>query len=203
MILGTWKSLCLLAMLMLVGCATKNVNQGVDPGQMVDTGLVFASVSTSVESGFGPVALFYFTEGGYVESREEHIPGATLKPSELEEDSGRLVVLEMPVGPNSLRYWQLTHGMARYTPAQPVPEIKFTVESGKALYLGNLHMNVDMGSNFLNQPVVGDLLPEIRDRSERDLAMFKSRYSRVSDADIIAKQPFLGVWLPQNPFLAP
>jgi hypothetical protein len=198
----TWKSFTLLALFTLAGCAAKNVDQSINPSQLTDTGLVFASLSTSNEYRYGPIATFRLDRGGIIKSREEHIPGATLKPSELQDDYGRLVVLELPAGDNSLRYWLVTHGVTQYHPVEEVPAIGFTVEPGKAVYLGNLHINVRMGKNFVNQPVIGDLLPEIRDRSQRDLEMFRARYPNVAEADIIPKQPFIGVWSRSNPFLA-
>lgn len=199
----SWKCFSLLAMLVLAGCATPNVDQNVAPSQLANTGLVFASVSTSVEYRFGPIALFNFKKGGIAKSREEHIPGATLKPSELQEDYGRLVVLEMPAGANSLQRWHVAHGTTHYTPRQDFPEINFMVEPGKALYLGNLHVHVRMGRNFVNQPVIGDLVPEIRDFSDRDVAMLKSRYPNIGDNEIILEQPFLGLWSPTTASTAP
>lgn len=198
----TWTFFTLLALFTLAGCAAKNVDQSINPSQLIDTGLVFASLSTSNEYRHGPIATFRLKQGGIIKSREEHIPGATLKPSELQDDYGRLVVLELPAGENSLTYWMVTHGVTQYSPVEDVPQIGFTVEPGKALYLGNLHINVRMGKNFINQPVIGDLLPEIRDRGQRDLEMFKRRYPNVDDADIIPSQPFIGVWSQTNPFLA-
>lgn len=198
MIRITWKYLALLAILLLAGCAAKNANQGLDPSQLSKTGLVFASLSTGAEGGDAPIATFSFSQGGFVNSRQEQIAGLNLKPSELEGDFGRLIAVELPVGPNSLTYWSLTHGVTQYSSAKPVPEIKFIVEPGKALYLGNLHVHVEMAENVLGQPVINNLLPEIRDRSERDVALFKSRYPLVGDANILLKQPFLGEWSQDN-----
>ncbi len=197
----TWKCIALLATLMLAGCAARNADQSLDPGELVGTGLVFASVSTSSEGGDGPVATFRFSKGGFVKSREEQIAGRNLKPSELQEDFGRLIVLELPAGANSLKSWMLTNGAAQYLSSQDFPEISFTVEPGKALYLGNLHMNILMGRNAVNMPVIADLLAEIRGRGERDIALFRSRYPRVANGDIIATQPFLGEWSEDNSVL--
>lgn len=199
----TWKCFLLLAMLLLASCAAKNVNQNVDLTRLTGTGLVFASVSTSPEGGEGPIATFRFKRGGFVKSREEQTTGRHLKPSELDGDYGRLIIVELPVGANSLKSWMLTDGAAQYIPASRVPEIAFIVEPGKALYLGNLHMNLTMAANDMNEQAISDLLPEIRDRRERDLVLFKSRYPQVAETDIIARQPFLGTWSQKNVALSP
>ncbi len=198
----TWKYFALLAMLAVSGCATKNADQDLDPSKLSETGLVFASLSTGPEGGNRPIATFGFNRGGFVNSREEQISGPQLKPSEFEDDFGRLIALELPAGPNSLTYWSLTYGVTQYSPAKSVPEITFTVEPGKVLYLGNLHVNVEIVEDERNQRVISRLLPEIRDRRERDVALFKSRYPLVVDADILLTQPFLGEWSQGIPLLS-
>lgn len=190
----TWKYVAVLAMITLGGCAARNADENLDPKQLSRTGVVFASVSTAPEGGNGPVATFHLDRGGFVKSREEQIAGQNLKPSELNDDFGRLIVLELPAGANSLKSWMLTYGAAQYAPSRPVSVIHFTVLPGKALYLGNLHMHIRMSRNVFDAPVIGDLQPEIRDRGERDVVLFKSRYPRVGDGEIVAQPPFLGQW---------
>ncbi len=199
----TWKCLTLLALFILAGCAAKNVDQSINTSQLTETGLVYASLSTSDEYLYGPIATFRLKQGGIIKSREEDNPLlGTLKPSELQDDYGRLVVLELPAGKNSLNHWVVTHGTTQYFSKEDVPEMVFTVEPGKAVYLGNLHIHTSLGKNFIGHQIIVDLLPEIRDRSQRDLEMFRARYPNVAEADIIAKQPFVGVWSQSNPLLA-
>jgi hypothetical protein len=51
----TWKYFTLLA---LAGCAAKNADRSIHPSQLTDSGLVFASLSTSDEYLYGPIATF-------------------------------------------------------------------------------------------------------------------------------------------------
>lgn len=199
----TWKCLTLLALVILTGCAAKNVDMSINPSQLTETGLVYASLSTSDEYLYGPIATFRFDRGGIIKSREEDNPLiGSLKPSELQDDFGRLVVLELPAGKNSLEYWVVTHGTTQYHSVEDVPKIGFTVEPGKAVYLGNLHIQTTLGPGLFGHKAIVDLLPEIRDRSQRDLEMFRTRYPNVAEADIVTRQPFVGVWSRSNPLLA-
>ena len=94
----TWKCSTLLAFIALTGCAAKNADMSINTSQLTETGLVYASLSTSDEYMYGPIATVRFERGGIIKAREEDNPiVGSLKPSELQDDYGRLVVLELPL----------------------------------------------------------------------------------------------------------
>lgn len=85
---------------------------------------------------------------------------------------GRLVTLELPAG-NYEIYWLSDPHNVRTARAFSIP---FQVFPNKATYFGNVHIKVPDRTQFK---------PSVTDKSERDLQLFFSRYTKIRKTELV------------------
>ncbi|HHC7316108.1 TPA: hypothetical protein ACN3ZO_003779 [Vibrio cholerae] len=88
------------------------------------------------------------------------------------KEKGRLVILELPQGKYDI--FRLVAPLQ--VSSKDRFSIPFEVTSGKVAYLGNVHISIPDQENFTYV---------LRDKSERDLEMLFSRYTKISKDDLI------------------
>lgn len=174
--------LCLLA---LTGCATRNLplDRALDPAG--PNGVVMGSITYT---GAFPAAysVFYRPIGraaapAKFSSGEAVMQVARAAPNEFvdHELKGNLFVAELPPGEYEVFNWQVATGRT-HASAVDAFSLRFTVAPGRVTYLGNFafaqlrNISVEVG--------VAEVVH--RDAIERDLSVFRSRYTRLADAPV-------------------
>jgi len=76
------------------------------------------------------------------------------------------------------------------------PDAEFSIESGKATYVGDIHMEIRSGANLIGIQVIADAIPSVRDRRERDIPMIVTEFPMVKEDmiryEILDNQDFNG-----------
>lgn len=104
--------------------------------------------------------------GGKDNSPDPRFPG----------ENGNLFVFELPVGDHQIDHWWAREAYTTISPEAQVMPLKFTVNEGEILYLGNIHMALTFGKNVLGAPVTTSVLPEVRRHFERDRELLLAAY---------------------------
>lgn len=84
--------------------------------------------------------------------------------------TGGTFAVALPAGDYKIQAWDVRQGQRSRSSSAPI-DIAFSVERGRATYLGNLH--------FSKQLVVS-----LRDRSSRDMAVLQTRYEALKSAPL-------------------
>lgn len=183
--------------LVLSGCATKSVDTSFAFTPETETGLIVGSASSDKKdtSWYDGLVKFYYIKtsevgqlasknAGYVYALPPTLPLGTPGPSEFSDSDGSVFAIALAPGDYILSRWEIEVGAyAIIYPVEPVP-LPFTVEKGKATYIGNLHMFFRTGRNIIGLPSIDDGRPVISDRSERDIPMLLKRYPNLKREEI-------------------
>ena len=89
---------------------------------------------------------------------------------------GHVFIVSLPAGQYYIAKWDANSGSLMYGPRawKPVP---FTVQAGRATYVGNIHFGVLLGPDtFLGKHSLIALGPVLDDQSARDIRMLQQRY---------------------------
>lgn len=162
--------LLLLLALALAGCA--NVPSDYKFSESNDEGLIVGSIT--YDSSIGLYSLAVVPPAGTKLPRINvgyamWPPLGPLTDDALKARGGTFAVA-VPAGTYQVVGWQITQGYKITRPTRPV-SIPFTVEKGKASYVGNLHFDEDWKV-------------ALRDRSERDWPVLMSRYDSLKAAPL-------------------
>jgi len=109
---------------------------------------------------------------------------------------GRIFVLELPAGKHQIDQWAIEQGKLSFLyPKQPPPPLEFKVAAGEIHYLGNFHMQMEAGKNWVGMtiPVAG--YPTIKDMNERDVDMFRERYPQFANRPVRVDVLATDVWV--------
>ena len=200
----------LLFVFLLAGCASR-------PDQPQENGLLVVSVTQQVN---GPLDPPHYTQGPnpVADFRLQRPDGRSrwLTPvgwwravripwdGNPGGGTGRLYVLPLPPGEYAIDAWSVVYrNVLRQTglPASPPPPLRFNIQPGQIRYIGNLHMEIDMGGEFADPYNVVALWPKLRDEQLRDLALLASKKPEAAKAAEIDLLP-LGDWgIPVTPSL--
>lgn len=176
-----WLGVIAALALVLSGCAAKSVSKDFTFDATKNEGIVVVAVSHELSGGRAGRGLFYInggqmeTNGHMLASLVEVVPGIA-GGSDFQESYGKLFVLSLPAGKHAFTSWQFTNGGGvGITPRAGLKPLEFQVVAGEIKYLGNLHLNLQMGK-VLGMGIVNDGYPEVRDQRTLDLALFDAKY---------------------------
>jgi hypothetical protein len=187
------------ALFSLVGCATKSIPNNFSFNNQRNEGVVVFSVSHDSLGPQGTKAIFYLDHNKGIDnplfySTDETILGI-IKDSEFPDSHGHLIVLAIPSGQHAIDYWQITNGTGlRILPKEnPVP-LTFEVTAGDIIYIGNLHAALHIAKNIFGITITANGFPVIKDQSQRDIAVFESKYPQFKGKTNVKLLP-TGPWL--------
>ncbi|TQV82135.1 hypothetical protein [Denitrobaculum tricleocarpae] len=193
----------------LSGCATKSVDTSFAFTPETETGLVVGSASSDVkdESWYDGLVKFYYIKtdeigklgtknAGFIYALPPTLPLGAPGDSEFSDSDGSVFAIALEPGDYILSRWEIEVGAyAIIYPVDPAP-LPFTVEKGKATYVGNLHMFFRTARNIIGLTSINDGRPAISDRSERDLPLLLERYPNLKreeiEIEIIDDRPWGG-----------
>lgn len=154
----------------LTGCATFNVPSDYSLAHNSNQGLVVMSLTHSVASvivDYRPVAAGKPGAGSFM-------TGNMQDPLDWTHPNGRLVVAELPPGQYELYQWRAEGMNVTYT--SKLFSIPFTIEAGKATYIGNLFINMD--------ETTAKYTLSVTDTSARDLPLLIRHYPNIKQTDV-------------------
>jgi hypothetical protein len=100
---------------------------------------------------------------------------------ELPGGPGHLFALALPAGRYSFSQWNIKAGAYTTLVPRVYPDAKFNIESGKATYVGDIHMEIRAGENIIGIQVIADAIPSVLDRRERDIPMIIAAFPMVKE----------------------
>lgn len=157
------------AILALAGCATFNVDKDYAFAGKTGTGLVVLSLTHSTPAA----TIDYRSLGG--NKTGAFMTGNVQDKMDWDRPKGRLVVAELPVGQYEIHQWRSGHANVTYT-SKPF-SIPFTVTQGKAVYIGNVFLDINELTGLYRVSVV--------DRGDRDIALLLERYKKLNQSDVV------------------
>ena len=109
---------------------------------------------------------------------------------------GNLFAIEAPAGTHSIDYWSLHNRMGHIITLQnKPPPLVFDIAPGQIIYIGNVHFHVTIYENWFGRIFAADpIVVEIRDKTRRDLMLFKKLYPGLAQQEPDVKLLPLGVW---------
>jgi hypothetical protein len=182
---------------LICGCATqapKEINLDAHPGE----GIIVFAVSHDASGGHVST-LWVQLDRVSGKSLTNSYPSVESKgtirlASDFDDDHGRLAVVNLPAGRHELSTWRFSNGTGLYiSPEKDPPPLQFEVNAGAVVYLGDIHGVVGVGRNLLGIKSAGDVEPEVRDRHERDIAVFESKYPQFRNKATVQLLP-TGTW---------
>ncbi len=164
---NTYNFFLFLIFLSLTGCSKVNVQTDYQLQQDKPVGLLVMSVTHNTRA----VTLQY-------KNMDNHMDGAIMTSTihdkmDFTQPKGRLMVSELPVGKYHIYQWQTDVDGFHYT--SPLLSIPFTIEQGKAIYIGSLNINTKIIYPFMKV----EYEHMIKDKSERDIALLKKKYPKL------------------------
>ncbi|MFW2372481.1 MAG: hypothetical protein ACN4GM_05115 [Gammaproteobacteria bacterium] len=183
-------SIIFVGYMILTGCATSNINKEFDFIENSQTGVVIGSLTQDVSgSAYARYYMQSVTDSSKpitLHSRQQNLSG--LMPGFVKSEfigmDGRLFTIELVEGEYKFTHWDVNSGSTNYFPVKLPTSLKFEVTAGEIVYLGNIHMRlIDDG-----------MLPYISNKSERDIALFKQKYPKLTDHTIQIRPLAQGLW---------
>jgi len=185
------------ALLLMVGCRAINLDADYVPDSSKATGVVVASLTRSGTPGFNMFVALRGVDNDYKNS----VPVSdAFAPSDWEcpftltflgrfhtgtipEDPpcGRLAVLELPRGEYEFYSWHGASGN-RTVRASTGFSKRFKIISGKAVYLGNIHITIVQGEWGSGG---GTFEMKVRDKRERDLPLLATKNPGITSERIV------------------
>lgn len=192
-----WPLVACLSTALLLGCAGPQVAKDATPESTKDRGIVVVSVTHDAETGRRASAQFVIDKAsGQFETRllrsVEQVMGIP-KGSDFDEERGRVYVMDVEPGVHSVDSWQSAGDSVRIAPRNAPAPLRFEVKAGEVVYIGNLNLNHTTGRNLFGMSVVAGALPEVRDRSELDLAIAERKAPAIKGRVQVRLLP-LGPW---------
>lgn len=98
---------------------------------------------------------------------------------------GRVAAIELPNGSYEVRRWIMNVGnTARFASRRPIA-YRFNVESGKAVYIGNIHTDIQQSASSNSLPYAVSITNE----KERDLPIVLKKFPRLQSDAILVRVP--------------
>lgn len=144
--MNRYLTICLLAT--LAGCATSNIDDDFSLDKATASGVAAGTITYTGDYAAYILHIVSVTTGKTY--RVEHGSSQTLNPvlafkgepaHPLLGKTGSPFAVELPAGSYEIRTWQVSQGPSNIGPAETLG-LKFDVESGKAIYLGNYHFRI-------------------------------------------------------------
>lgn len=173
----------ILIVFMFGGCAgrptlvepTPQQNFTADDGTAVIVGSVSQEFTEGAESA---IASFYLddAEGDRIDSLSVFSIMSLIRKTEFEDVSGHVFAITLEPGTYQFGDWGIDNGTGMYIhPRRPEP-LKFAVDRGEVIYIGNLHMNFDTGRNVFGVMITSGGWPKLMDRAKRDIPIIEEKY---------------------------
>jgi len=154
----------------MTGCVSFDVDRNYSLAGKTDKGLLVVSVTQT-----GPIGCLRYNLRGITVSKDTFVMScAPHSPPDWRSPRGRLSVIELPAGKYEFYKWSEVG--TQYVAAKELFSAPFTIEARKANYIGNLHIQVTPERTTYNI--------FIRDRQDRDLPLFRSRFVNVDQKSI-------------------
>jgi hypothetical protein len=185
---------------LLAACAGTQVVSTAPPAEIGRKAVIVLSVSHDIGASDGADAIFYLDEARYpgrvvMKSLQDNL--SIPVKSDFEDRRGHLYILEVEPGPHTIDGWQVASAGMRITSDTRGSVLRFNIEQGQALYLGNLHAKLLLGRSLffgMGRAAV-DASPEVRDEQSADIALAESRVPALRGRIKVAL-------LPQGPWRA-
>jgi hypothetical protein len=163
----------------LSGCAFyTNINSRTANVDMAKNGIVIVSLQES-SRGRMSQSLIYRFENVADETMGSFSIGSLIFSEydfTLPRVRGDVFAVELPPGQYTLTSWTISTGNAHISPRIDIPAF-FTVEQGKAIYLGSIDMQLEVQRNFLGMEGVYGGIPYIQDKMDRDMPIAIKKFS--------------------------
>ena len=196
-----------LFILLLTGCQTPNISKDFkfNENEELKTGLIIGSVSQNLGNSKATVADFRIdyalknkTKLLYSMDLNEVLGGFANKFGfEDENTGGRIFAVELDAGDHQLDYWSINHNQNSLVlyPKVPPPVLKFTLERGQIMYLGNFHINIESYKSLLGAKLPAAGVPSISSEYDRDVKYFHEKYPQFKGKEITVNVLHDGIWL--------
>lgn len=158
----------ILIALLLSGCAAGNVSSDYSPAKRLGKGALVMSMTYTPDA---PTFTLLYRPVG-TNGVEAFLSNTVPHPEDWKNPAGRLVVSELPAG----NYEIFRYVGGWYESKKPF-SIPFTVVEGKAVYIGNIHVD--------EMRTAGTFRISVTDRSDRDIPFLRARYKNVKESDIV------------------
>lgn len=188
--------------LVLSACATTKVNNDYKLDNHQSEGIVIVSILHDKKEGTSGAKGVFYVDNNLDKGRDVKLtstkqkqPGGWDLRSEFEDAYGRLYVFSLPKGQHKLTGWKILNGTGYFSSSEDKTKpLVFNVKGGEIKYLGNWHIKFRIGENFLGVKIVESGYPEIKNESQRDIALFEKQYPKFKGKATI--QPLvLGPWV--------
>ena len=203
------KSLILLFVFFVSACETVKVRPPSSDyvfSEKPDIGYVFGTLSqTFVEKNRSKIFDDTYTSYIYIDtnledskqSYEVSVVGGenNLQNPDFPNENGVVFLFEIPSGKHQLDNWMGGEAYVAITPNGAMAPLQFDVKEGEVLYLGNIHMHLRFGKNFLGAPVIAKVEPELRHFFERDKKLLIKKYKALPRGKIVNWGLKKGIWI--------
>lgn len=178
--------LAALLLLVLAACAAPNIDAKHDLRAAHDTGVVSGSITYGGPYGAYRLHLVSQATGKsfYIEHGSSQTANLSLVFKGEDPHPGLLrrgspFAIALPVGSYELKSWKLSSGAANLESTERTG-IAFTVEAGKAIYLGNYHF--EETSRFGRLPT--GMKVTLTDLSQRDVSVIRKAFPSLAEVPI-------------------
>ena len=184
-----------ISLLFLAGCGTTNVRNDYALSQQSQKGLVIGSLTQSKSSkghqGFSSaisgISLVYRNTETEETGRigiDSTLPGP-LYSGDFSNAKGELIAVELPPGDYVFEKWHALQGSYTNVYSNIPYPIKFSVYRNRAVYIGNLNLEIIFGRNIIGIGIVAGGLVTVNDSRERDIRVLLTRYPNIEPNDIV------------------
>lgn len=182
----TWLTTLVCAVL-LTACAAPNIANNYVLDSKGGTGVATGTIT--YDGGYAAYRLHLDQEGTGKSYRVEHGESQTLnlvyafkgEPKNAQLGAtGSPFAVELPVGSYIVRSWQISQGAANVWSTEAT-NIKFDVEAGRAVYLGNFHFKET--KRFGRATTAATLT--LKDQAARDLPILGKTFATLAEAPIV------------------
>lgn len=111
-------------------------------------------------------------------------------------DRGMVRAITLPAGGYEIYNYSIFYGQATFE-AREEFSISFTVEPGKATYLGSVKLVPVRGRNIFGVPMAAGGTLEISSNPSRDIALFRNKFPNISP-DLIQSRPMRSGDVPEE-----
>jgi hypothetical protein len=118
--------------------------------------------------------------------------------SDFKTRHGQVQILSLEPGMHTIERWQLKTTINMRKPKILPAPLAFLVKEGEIVYIGNLHLRLQLESGFLNAVVIKAAVPVIQDHSVEDIEVAEQRAPNLRNRITVRLLP-LGPWVPRQP----
>jgi hypothetical protein len=185
----------------LAACGSPPTLKASDGGRLGEKAVAVISVTHDAAVGRRVHAIFNLDPSTLtnrlLRSVEPVVPGIVSGTSDFEDAIGHVYVMDLSPGEHRIDGWHVhSDSQVSLQPRIKPPALTFRVNAGDAIYLGNLHMRMDLGRSMGGMPMPTDALPMLRDRRDVDLRIAESKVPGLRDRVMPALLMKPGPWTP-------